>query len=306
MPERKKRLLFYRDYRRFSGGHLKVFDYFNHTKFSDCYVPEIFVTPNSRKDHLWRSEENLAERYDPAQAACLFIAGMDWNVLHPSFGVENKTPVVNFIQAVRHSFPEDPRYAFLARRATRICVSEEVAEAITQTGRCNGPVHTIPNGVDLSNFSAAPMPRDYDVFIAGLKQPSLAIALRKRLQQHGLAVDCVAEPLERAEFLQKIARARIAVTLPHAEEGFFLPALEAMILGCAVICPDCIGNRSFCVDGVTCLTPQADVEALTASVIKLTSDTCYRNVLTANAQKTSERFDIQRERDAFLEILHAI
>ena len=46
-----------------------------------------------------------------------------------------------------------------------------------------------------------------------------------------------------------MARARVTVLVPNPKEGFYLPALEAMALGTIVVCPDCVGNRSFCVAG---------------------------------------------------------
>ena len=302
----RKRLLFFRNYRAFQGGHLKVFDYFNHAKLSKRYAPEIFVTPESRPDHLWRSESGLVARYDPEQADCLFIAGMDWNALLPFPGIENDVPVINLIQHVRHAFPADPRYAFLSRRAIRICVSHEVADALRQTGNCNGPVHAIPNGIDCTLLSVGQSSVATDVFIAGLKKPGLARGLDELLQGSGFSVDCVVEPLERSEFLQRMARAQIAVTLPREEEGFFLPALEAMMLGRAVICPDCVGNRGFCIDGDTCLMPPPKSDALAAAVMKLMADASYRNALVARAKTMGEQFDIQRERVAFLDILNGI
>ena len=302
----KKRLLFYRDYRGFQGGHLKVFDYFNHARHSDIYAPEIYVTPESSPDHLWRSESGLVMRYDPEQADCLFIAGMDWNALNCFPGIEQKVPIINLIQGMRHLEPAHPLHAFLSRPAVRICVSSEVAEALRRSGECNGPIHAIPNGVDCSLLPIGRVSREMDVFIAGLKQPGLARNLDERLRGLGLSVDCVVTPLKRSEFLQRVSCARIAVTLPLDMEGFFLPALEAMLLGCAVICPDCIGNRSFCINGETCLAPPAESDALAAAVMKLLADASYREAMVVRATAKSAQFDIRRERAAFLTILNGV
>ena len=62
---------------------------------------------------------------------------------------------VRFFQHVRHVHEGTERYRYLAERAIRICVSQEVADAVTATGRAHGPVLTIPNGVDLTPFEAA-------------------------------------------------------------------------------------------------------------------------------------------------------
>lgn len=94
-------MLFYRDYRGFTGGHLKVRDYFEHLRASESFEPKVYLTPGSRPDHLWPAESLVAE-YDPDSADVLFIAGLDWMALSAWPGIENRKPVVNLIQHVRH------------------------------------------------------------------------------------------------------------------------------------------------------------------------------------------------------------
>jgi glycosyltransferase involved in cell wall biosynthesis len=54
--------------------------------------------------------------------------------------------------------------------------------------------------------------------------------------------------------LNWINQAKITVFLPYRDiEGFYMPALEGMALGTLVVCPDCIGNRSFCLPGYNSL-----------------------------------------------------
>jgi len=43
----KKTVLFHRDYAGFTGGHLKVWDYYQHVLMSDVFKPEIFFTSES-------------------------------------------------------------------------------------------------------------------------------------------------------------------------------------------------------------------------------------------------------------------
>ncbi len=283
-----------------------MFDYFNHAKFSDRYIPEIFLTPESTADHLWSSEVGVASRYNPMQADCLFVAGLDWNALKAFPGIENEIPVINLIQGIRHARPSDPLFSFLSKRAIRICVSLELADVLRQTRKCNGPVLAIPNGIDCSKLPKVQNPRDTDIFIAGIKQPGLARKLCEVLTTHGHSVDCIVESVERSEFLRRMASAQVAVTLPLAAEGFYLPALEAMMLGCALVCPDCTGNRGFCNHEETCLMPPAELDALAAAVQKLADDAPYRDAMVDRAMAKSAQFDIRRERMAFLEILNDV
>jgi hypothetical protein len=144
---------------------------------------------------------------------------MDW--AHVPMGVEDHVPVINLIQHPRHALPDDPRAAFLTRRATR-CVSEEVSQAIRQTGRANGPVHTIAAGVKGAPLSSV-RERSIPVLICGLKNPALAQATAqaarpwrkcrrpdKRLAPHRLSA-CSGQGADRHH-------------LPDATEGFYLRA----------------------------------------------------------------------------------
>lgn len=196
-------MLFIRDVQAFQGGHLKVADYIAHTQASGLFTPRLFMTPGSLHDHPFPADA-ITSRWHPADADALFIAGMDW--AHLPAGIEDHVPVINLIQHPRHALPDDPRHAFLARRATRICVSEEVSDAIRRTGRANGPIHTIPAGVDVSAVPRE-QERSIPVLICGLKNPVLARATAQALQAHGVAATVLATALPRADYLRILARA---------------------------------------------------------------------------------------------------
>ncbi|RST80104.1 glycosyltransferase family 1 protein [Aquibium carbonis] len=301
-----KRVLFHRSFGRFAGGHLKVFDYFEHTRATEGFEAAIYLTPDSLPANPWADGAAITDRYAPETADILFVAGMDWQALDGFPGIEERKPVISLIQGLRHAAPDTPLYEALGRRAVRICVSAEVAEAILATGRCNGPVHTIPNCLDLAELPAAAEAGRIDVFIAGMKQPDLAAELASRLARHGLSVDCQTKQVERRTFLARMARARIALLLPLAQEGFFLPALEAMAMGCVVICPDCVGNRSFCIDGVNASMPEAEAAAIETAVRQVCRSPDLAARLRRSALATSARHEIATERAAYQTILRRI
>jgi len=183
-------------------------------------------------------------------------------------------------------------------------VSTEVADAINSTGKCNGPVHVVPAALRTDEFRPDAS-RSNDVFIAGLKAPELALAVMEELKGRGLKVVVETEPVPRADFLGKLHEARIAVTLPSAREGFFLPALEAMAAGCLVICPDAVGNRDICVDGETSLMPLARQSDLVASVMTLLADRQLRRRITDGAKRMVGKHNLSAERRTFMDILNA-
>lgn len=301
----KGTLLFRRDFQGLTGGHLKVWHYFQHSQSSSRFTPRIHLTPLSTRgaDNPWSDVfPGSAAAWEPQAAAALFVAGLDWEAVPDPCPV----PVVNLVQHVRHAHAGDPRRCFLPRRAVRICVSEEVAEAVRGTGEANGPVVAIPNGIDVENIPSAGT-RDVQVLIAGLKNPPFATLLGERLRAAGLDVETVSDLRPRGEFLGHLARARIVVTLPTKDEGFFLPALEAMAAGAIVVCPDCVGNRGFCLDGITCLRPAYTLEAVTAATLQAAtlSPAAVAAMLDAAADQ-ARRHGLERERLAFLEILDSL
>jgi hypothetical protein len=304
------RTLFYRSLNRFSGGHLKVWDYFNHVLQSPRHVPRVYFAPDSVWDehNPWRDQRDCTvDSWNIADANVLFLAGRDWRVLSSSERRRPPVPVVNLIQHIRHASPDDPRRRFLVHRAIRICVSQETADAIATTGLVNGPVFVIPNGTDLAALPAtAPSAdRQSDIVIAGLKAPRLADRIRGQLEPIGKRIVTFTTQIPRADFLASLANARIAVLLPNATEGFFLPALEAMALGALVVCPDCVGNRSFCIQDKNCLQPAYDESAIVAAVhAALALPAAKADAMLAAARTTAERHSIQTERAAFLAVLN--
>jgi glycosyltransferase involved in cell wall biosynthesis len=301
-----RQLAFYRDFRCFSGGHLKVWDYFCHSKCAEGVEPTIYFTDRSQMDDLnpWvAAGERIAPEWEPKRADALFLGGMDWLAVPE----DCTTPVINLVQGVCHSEPSNARYGFLSRRAVRICVSQPVTDAILATGRVNGPVVTIPAGLDYRSFPAPAAQRDIAVLIVGLKQPALARELAARLTKEAIANTCLTRLLPRQEFLRLLGRARVTVFLPHPQEGFYLPALEGMAAGTLVVCPDCVGNRHFCVDGKNCYLPPYNEAALLEALCRATNATMSeRNAMIVEGARQLDRYALVEERRRYLEVLDAV
>src|SRR5437764_8009277 len=93
----KRLVLFHRDFRRFTGGHLKVWNYFNHVRASDGYEPRIAFTSESIWDETnpWSNSGEYIVEYNPETANVLFLAGSDWKRLPLSAVNEFSKPVIN-------------------------------------------------------------------------------------------------------------------------------------------------------------------------------------------------------------------
>src|ERR1041385_4887068 len=119
----KRSVLFYRDFRRFSGGHLKVWHYFNHVASSESFRPEVVFSDESVWDatNPWAgSGVHRAAELPKLRPDVLFVGGMDWEALAPFRAGFGDIPVINLVQHVNHADPANPRYRFLAERALRI------------------------------------------------------------------------------------------------------------------------------------------------------------------------------------------
>ncbi|MDP9365636.1 MAG: glycosyltransferase [Chloroflexota bacterium] len=300
--------MFFRTFRKFHGGQLKVWDYFNHVLASPAFTPRIGFSPRSNWDHTnpWlNARDYVVDSWRSVRPDVFFVAGRDWRMLdeHPAAAAD--IPVVNLVQHVRHANEESTRFEFLQRKAIRVCVSEEVATALRETRLARGPLIVIPNGLDLDDLPGhderAP---GVDALVVALKQPELGEELGRRLRRPGRSVDVLATRLPRPNFLARLRGARTTVFLPNRTEGFYLPALEGMALGTIVVCPDCVGNRSFCLPGHNAFRPDYALEEVVgAAESALTLPTERAEELRANARQTAEAHSLHRERKAFLDVL---
>lgn len=323
---------FHRNFDRLTGGQVKHAHYFDHVRRLPGYRPRITFTadapgtkPSSDQNRLWPAGSGFrTPRWVPQKGDVFFLAGLDWRFLAQSGLESNPNPRVNLVQHVRHGQPGTELYSHLKHRAVRICVSQEVADAINSTGQVNGPVFAIPNAVDVRFQGPAQRIPGWrsglkpwallrrrlqapTTTIIGYKSPDLAQALAHRLSRAGVRHHLLLSLLPRHRFLAALAANSVAVCLPHPEEGFYLPALEAMAAGCVTITLDCIGNRGFCRHQSNCLIAEPTAESLTAAIQKvLNQPPVVRKAMLRQAELTAKRHSLAAERAQFHALLKDI
>ena len=307
----RRSILFVRTYGGMTGGHLKVWHYFHHVLSTSDWDARCVFAPESRLDEqcIWWADRDRVLQQFPAQTPdVLLLGGRDWETVDRFAPHLLRAPVINLVQHVRHAEPGTPRYHWLRRPAVRICVSPEVEHAVRKTGIANGPLVQIRSGLDLAELSAAAADtREIDCLILGVKNLTLAGQVAQCLSRAGLRLELVSDTIARGTLLQKLGRARVACVLPNRTEGFYLPALEAMATRTLTICPDCIGNRSFCRDGETCLMPTFEAPALAAAVLQaLAMPAEARQRMLESAARVAGEHDLSRERAAFLAVLRQV
>ena len=320
--DRTRTVWFYRDHVRLTGGHLKHSHYFDHVQRMPGFAPRITFRAGPsgesqarERGRLWPAGGGvMAECWEPAGGDVLFLAGLDWRYLNQSELGALANPKINLVQGVRHAHEGTELYGYLTERAIRVCVSQEVADAIRATGRTNGPVLTIRNGIDVAPFdlsgedSAAEFDeRHRPITIVGYKRPELARTLSERLDAAGIEHLLVCEFLDRSAFLTLLGESQIAVCLPLEREGFYLPALEAMACGCVVVTLDCIGNRGFCRHEENCLIAEHDTESLFRATRRALALTVKeRGRLHRRAGDIAAEHSLEVERSQFHAILGEI
>ena len=307
---------FHRDFRAVTGGEIKHAQYFAHARHMAGFATRIAFTGGPLAEALAAERRRLwpvgsvdgATNWAPAPDDVLFLAGTDWRYLAATGLDGTGHPRVNLVQHVRHADPDTELWSYLPRRAIRICVSAEVADAISRTGRPRGPVVAIPNATELppwdcGGWEARPQP----VAVVGYKRPELAASLSDRLRRDGVEHEVLTRVLERRSFLARIAEARVAVCLPDPTEGFYLPALEAMACGCVVVTLDAVGNRGFCRDGENCIVAERDPEDLARAVgHAFWLSEHARSTLLARAADTVAAHALHVERSRFHAVLRDV
>jgi len=302
-----KRVLFYRTFKRFQGGHLNVWHHFQYVCASGTHVPYIRFSADSIFDasNPWTGQglEMMPTDHVDVVPDIHVIGGLDWRLVDRSLWTESPVPVINLVQNVRHASPTDELSEFLPNKAIRICVDAAVKDAILATGRVRGPVFAIQSGTDVEiRADILPAQRDVDLLIVAIKRPAFGRRVADALGS-GFNVHVVEELRPRPEILALMARSRVTLLLPTGNEGAHLPPLEAMALGSMVVCPDHAGT-SYCRDGVNAFRPRYDEETVTTVIQKaLTMTEVGRRPMIEAGFATARQLTLDAERRQFLEIL---
>lgn len=288
-----------------------MFDYFEHIEHSQAFSPRVYFTPDLAMDkhNPWfEYQDCILNHWRPADADALFLAGDDWHSLPLAERFDCPKPVINLIQGFRHSNPDNLVFNYLSYRAIRIFVGEEVANAVRDKSRINGPSFIIPNGIDLDFirlFSKKRTEREIDLLIVGLKNPDLARSLAQNCAELKIRIQCLNIQIPRVELLAMMGNSRITMFLPLTQEGFYLPGLEGMALETLVVCPTFEGNKSLFKDGFNCLIPEYRQDPMlnTIKTALLMPDTAL-NQLLDRALLTAQSHRLEQERVQFLDILN--
>lgn len=285
------------------GGQIKSRDYLLHCLAHPQLDPYVYFTDAAlyQEAALWAGvpKERVLERVDVAQFDLFFISGRNWKYVPKQL---QRKPVINLLQSISECSEGAPEARYFRRPALRICVSQGVADASAPYR--NGDAFVIPNGIPLDIFRPAASRREGSVLIWGRKDGSFGVCLREELARRGVTAELLIDYLPREIWAGKLAETDVFVGLPHAQEGFFLPALEAMASGASVVCAGATGNESFCLPDRTCLSPaHRDLMGHVEAVERLLTDNGLSERVRLGGIAMAPSFSLEAERARFYRLL---
>lgn len=202
------------------------------------------------------------------------------------------------------------------RKAARVLtVSETVKREIEQTFGAKGVI-VAPNGVDHLPTNDQRSTTNYFLFVGNDKPHKNAGLVVDAAARIGVELVLAGAPFERFrgratlagfvsdEQLAALYRGAIALVMPSREEGFGLPALEAMRCGTAVITSTAPALVE--VTGDAALHVATTIDALADAMSRMVNDDAFRDAMIARGSARSSEFTWTRcariVRDAYFEL----
>jgi len=228
--------------------------------------------------------------------------------------------------------------AVLKSAAAVATVSEHSAGELTQHNLARRDrIRVIPDGHEhVGDWPAPPIGTkqssvdDSTIVVIGSPAPhkniGLILELAPQLAQHGMKI-AVLGRLDRKVFRSAGAAAEakniiwagavsdselrlcyenaLCLAFPSIAEGFGLPPLEAMALGCPVVCSNCASLPEVCGDAVL-YAPPSDKNAWMNAFLKLRADRKLRSALSRRGEARAEKFTWRRSAEQYLELMGAL
>jgi glycogen(starch) synthase len=231
----------------------------------------------------------------------------------------------------------------LTNASALTAISDDCIEHALRAGAPRSQIHLIMNGADLRRFSPAPQPdspRPYGpkmIFACRQLFPRKGIrflisaAAKLRSRHPELKLMIAGDGFERPELERQAAELGIAdvttflgwvanadlpqyfracavLVMPSLEEGFGIPAAEAMGCEAPVVATDAGGLPEVVENEVTGLiVPKGDVDAMAAAIDRVLSDPALaRRMGEAGRARALARFDWMRSCEKFVELYEAL
>lgn len=304
------------------GGVVKIMDYAGHALALGYSVkvycrepwdPELPLFAIERFQHLRPDVDERVEFTDRERPLlqdedlAFFSLPSSYPVVEGALGAGmSPERIIHIIQGVRHATPAwTDGYALrlLTRPAARIAINQIVMDRIAPHLDARALAEVITIGHDFDYFSTereSGLHSPVRVAYTGWKS-DLGARLERKVPAEKFEVRGISHHVSWQELRELYQWADVFLSTPGPEEGLYLPGLEAMAAGAIVITPDAGGNMAYCRPGDNCVLvelEQVDDYADALAAVSGWDDERIRSV-RASARRTTEEFDLSREREAF-------
>jgi hypothetical protein len=312
------------------GGVVKLFDYARHAL--DLGIEPVFCVPEPVRSEAPLLQIERFRRLAPDAGVehaggysvgigpddlAVFSWPPQYEVIAPR--LDPGTPaerVIHLIQNVRHA---DPAFQagharrLLARPMARISTNAIVAAAIRPFVHPESIHEVVPIGHDVGFFeierdSGIPADRPLQVAYTTWKS-RLGDRLAAELAGTGTVMfRRIGHEAAWDELRDLYGWADVFLGTPIAQEGSYLPALEAMAAGALVVIPPAGGNLAYCRFGENCLEAAfEDDGSYLAAIDDIRSMSAQRvDSMRAAAAKTAAGHSLDAEREGFAAVIGRI
>lgn len=310
------------------GGVVKVFDYVNHAR-SLGYEP-VICSPEPYKPDLplFRiprfssiAPENGIRFTDLEKVAIgpHDLAFLSWPTHYEIAETRmsrwtHHEQVIFIVQNVRWANPrwiDGYAVRLLTRPMARIMTNDVVLEAVRPYLNETSMTDVILLGNDSVFFEkqrigdlGTPVKVGYTTWKSGVGDE----VAQKLASNFGFEFRAIRNPVSWQELRDLYHWSDVFLATPLAEEGFYMPGLEAMAAGAVVISPDAGGNRAYCRFGENCLyVDLEDVEGYAETLRSLRSgDAGEVERLRRSGYETVGRHTLEHERERFGEFMERL
>ena len=315
-------MLFVMPFSGVGGGNVKVLHYLEHARACGIRVGLWITQDDGPVD--W-SPVSVSDVHIPTPTtldewdSIFFTWPGDWPEISKRISPTRPDPqIIHIIQHVRHVDPDFiDGYALRLLNTqpfSRICVSPEVHDVIKPHVANDSFLATIPNVIDTRifhpSFRLLPSAEPRTVLYTNWKTrfgDHIRQAWNSTPTANTLKFESVNEMISQHELAKRLRTADIFIGTPNKTEGFYLTPMEAMASKVVVVCPDVVGNRSFCVPNVTCLMPEyEDLTGHIQALERLIDDHHLRQTIVRNGYRAARTRQWWDERSAFLKFLQSI
>jgi hypothetical protein len=215
--------------------------------------------------------------------------------------------IIHIIQGVRHAsiqFTDGYALRLLSRPMGRIVTSCIVLEAIKPHLNQSSPCEVILLGHDTGFFAkprSGPLGRTIRVAYTSWKS-EVAVSVEERLRsERRFKFRSLRKPASWPALRKLYHWADVFLCCPLAQEGFYLPGLEAMAAGCLIVTPDAGGNMAYCEFGGNCFGVGFENDDDYILALRQLAEAPPQQIeaLRRAGYETVKRHRLDQERDAF-------